>query len=914
MNPVIAKNRENFLKYNQIKFERFQQLLPNQNVRKTINLLPLLLSVNHQKVPGHVSGECAMGVCSALIDDETKRFAAGKFTGVQFSISVSDPFVQMIAVIGSIGTIAYNKKSDFDYWICVDPSQTTPEKYSNFRKKINLIQKWLESETGVSIHLFVNDVRALKKNIFDEDEDEAFGSTMGALLKDEFFRSSIITSGKVPFWWVVPVTAKNEEYDALYASLPDTEKKNDFVDIGNLYRISKEDFLGAALFQMVKSLGNPFKSILKLGVLNKYLFDNANAPLLSQKIKYLIQQGNFSNTILDSYLMMFTEVSDYYKRSGANDNLLLILKMNLYLKISPQLSKYIGVKGISNIPYRVAEMLRYAKLWQWDISFIRDLDNFDNWDFNKVMKFWDQVQRFMLMSYQKISNEFPNIDLSKKISDSDFKLLRRKIRSHYLRSEDKVEQFISFKETVSESLLSIEPVMDGIKSSGWKLFKKVVNESGSSTNVLLKTEKNLINLAAWAVLNKIYDPRYSRINVESGYQRFSKNSSVDFMNTLSDFFTEERMKIKNKFILKEMFSTLNFIVMDFGLESSDSIKTLHHIMHTSWGESFVKEYPFDIGIGTILVSIVRDGIMMKKGFEEFCSFSAPETHKKPYKDIMLLYKDSYNFIVSSPEDKPLRFVSKAGISYVLILRDGNQVEAELHPNMMRLFSAITLKPGKAASYKFYNSEESGLDSLDLAYQNAAPQTISIFYEIKSDFIFAYVVNEVGNLFIFIKPKSLEENFLAQLFIFSKNTLEKVRGLNKFTPIRSDAMNVKMITRDRLGKITFVDKTENTSNLYFGKYSKNSAYSVLINKKMGNEPFYSIKFPDGIESGLMEADQMYSVADKIQALKISGSKINNLICDIDYTGIESENQITTSTFFADKFSIEMNVDKFTKSGI
>ena len=70
---------------------------------------------------------------------------------------------------------------------------------------------------------------------------------------------------------------------------------------------------------MVKSLGNPFKSILKLGVLNKYLFDNANAPLLSQKIKYLIQQGNFSNTILDSYLMMFTEVSDYYKRSGANE-------------------------------------------------------------------------------------------------------------------------------------------------------------------------------------------------------------------------------------------------------------------------------------------------------------------------------------------------------------------------------------------------------------------------------------------------------------------------------------------------------------------------------------------------------------------------------------------------------------------
>lgn len=912
MTPDIRNNRDNFLRFNQTKFERFQQLVPNLNMRRILNSLPFLLSINSPKLVGFVEGECALGVVNPYFDDDTRRFITGKFPGVNADIQPGDMFVQMIAVIGSVGTIAYNKKSDFDYWICVDPSEVTPEKYERFRKKVVLIQKWMEAETGVSIHLFVNDVRNLRRNIFDEDEDEAFGSVMGGLLKDEFFRSSIITSGKVPFWWVVPVTAKDSDYAALWQTLSDDERRNYFVDIGNLYRISREDFLGAALFQMVKSLGNPFKSILKLGVLNKYLFDRQDAPLISQKIKHFVQQGSITNTILDSYLMMFREVFEYYSKSGAEASFLRVLQMNLYLKISPQLTKYAAMKTRSGMPYRVEEMFRYVKQWQWDMKTIRELDNFDNWDFNRVMKFWDQVQRFMLVSYQKISTEFPNIDIRKRISESDFKLLQRKIRSHYLRSDDKIEQFITFKETASESLLTIEPVVEGIRSVGWRLYKKVVYEAGTSDTILIRTEPSLIGLAAWTVINRIYDPRYSRINIDTGYQRVSKNISVDFMNSLAEFFTEERMKQKNKYILKEVFSTLNFIVFDFNLEPSDTIRTIHHIWHTSWGESFIREYPADSGIGSVLVTLARDGVVMKKPFDEYCGFSAPDPHRKSYRDAIQLCRDSYNAIVLGGGTIPLRFVSRAGSNYILIMNSGKEVNAELHPNIMRLYATITMKPDTAARYSFYNSRESGLASLETAYAAAVPRTISIVYELKGEFIFAYVINECGNLFVFIRHKSMEDVFLAQLYVFSKNVLERVRSINRFTPLEVDKINIRQIQSDRLGNLSLADRTDQVKNLYLGKYARNAAYMVIINRSMGSEPLFSARFPDGIESGFMAGSEMYAIADKITAMRAGGSKIANLLCDLDYTDSAGNRDITTSVFFADRYQVEMNVEKFLKA--
>ena len=349
---TIQTNRDRFVQYNKAKVERFQALISNPHIKRVLNSIPFLLHTNNLKLPGYVAGNVPHGVVGLSLDEDTRRFIKGKYPQIRLDVIKENSFVEMIALIGSVGTIAYNKKSDFDYWICINKQSVSEEEYMLFRGKVLEIQKWAESEIHLPVHLFVNDITCVKKNQYDEDEDEAFGTAMGALLKDEFFRSSTIVAGKIPFWWVLPQFVKDEEYDNMYNLLSEEEKKT-YIDIGNLYRISREDFMAAALFQIIKSLGNPFKSILKLGVLDKYLQLRNDELLISQKVKISIQRGTLTNTVLDSYLMMFSEVYEYYNGALEDKKLLDILRQNLYLKIDPQLSKYATLRDSKNIPYKV---------------------------------------------------------------------------------------------------------------------------------------------------------------------------------------------------------------------------------------------------------------------------------------------------------------------------------------------------------------------------------------------------------------------------------------------------------------------------------------------------------------------------------------------------------------------------------
>ncbi len=133
---IIENNKSKFLEFNKIKFQRFQQFVTNTNTKKVINSIPFLLSVNNKKFPGYVEGDVPIGIANYELDDETKRFIKGKYPAATVEVSkYTQPFIQMLAVMGSIGTIAYNKKSDFDYWVCIDSKEAAKERLDIFKKK-----------------------------------------------------------------------------------------------------------------------------------------------------------------------------------------------------------------------------------------------------------------------------------------------------------------------------------------------------------------------------------------------------------------------------------------------------------------------------------------------------------------------------------------------------------------------------------------------------------------------------------------------------------------------------------------------------------------------------------------------------------------------------------------------------------
>lgn len=101
---------------------------------------------------------------------------------------------------------------------------------------------------------------------------EDCGSTQHILLLDEFYRTAVRLAGKRILWNMVPCD-EEEHYDdyvmTLYAQGVLTP--NEWLDLGGLSSLSAEEYFGASLWQLYKSIDSPYKAVLKTLLLEAIL-------------------------------------------------------------------------------------------------------------------------------------------------------------------------------------------------------------------------------------------------------------------------------------------------------------------------------------------------------------------------------------------------------------------------------------------------------------------------------------------------------------------------------------------------------------------------------------------------------------------------------------------------------------------
>ncbi|MDA3899878.1 MAG: class I adenylate cyclase [Spirochaetes bacterium] len=901
---ILEKNRRAYLLFNDKKVERFKALLPSSNIIRILDSMLFLLHTNQNRLPGFINEFTPHGIHGFSQEESTEKYLKSLFPTVSFKDKPEKFFIQSVALIGSAGTIAYNKKSDFDFWICIDKTEVPENRLLQFRKKVQIIQAWAEHQLGLEVHLFINDINELKKNIFDEDEEEAFGSTLGALLKDEFYRSSITIAGKVPFWWAVPLETDDKAYQKLFDSIDPSERKEKYIDIGNLHNITKDDFIGAALFQIVKSLGNPFKSILKLGVLEKYLLESDTVELISHKLKKMVLAGKLSNTILDSYLLMFYEVFQYYSKTLTDKSALKILKINLYLKINPSLSKYTSFKDSSRLPYKVLEMHKYTRHWKWNNAVLEDLDSFMNWDFVKVTKFWNEVRRFMLISYQKISRQFVNFDLKSKISESDYKLLSRKIRGYFSFSKDKIERYISFTDTSCESYLYVDAYKDKDGNIMWRLYKKVGEQANSQTNVVLRIEASLIRLLAWSAINGLYQSGVTKINMINT-QNNTNTETIELINLMSNLFTSKELKAKNSYYLHEAFPLKNLIVINFFIKQKTSIITVDHLYHSSWGESFHHHYTSPESVIDILFSIISGGVNHKHSFDNYCSFYADDDYKQIVKHIYQLFKRAYSQIVLT-KTKNARFISKVSNSYVIITRKGSTVFTQKCDSITHFYSSISGSPVKEIATAIDPQEDVYLEKLNYLLNNAEHEKISIFYETIGSISFIYIFNEEKNIFAVIKPASELNKYLSHIYHFLHSAISNLKIINPFAYIDEKSLSIKELVTAKNG--TFQIKSDHKPLTLAPPSTR--AYRLICCKNGS----YKLGLPDGTATKAATLNDVVYVCinNAVKESSLFSQLGINLIQSVDLEGFAHNAAMTSNLFFREKFRVDSALESTFKS--
>ena len=343
---MLLSNRQDYLMFNRFKIDR--NLITLSEIDRLIYLVvPRLLHVHQEGLPGYFEGDPPCGIHNFSLDKEAQIAAEKLFPAIIIRRNPNlNPVIHTALLMGSVGSIAQTKKSDLDYTLLIDKKDFTEESMKLFQKKLNLIETWTWDNYHLETHFFINDYEEVKNNIFGESDSESTGSALAKLLKEEMYRTMIIVTGKIPFWLVSPVDCDDDRYYELYEKLQSGKtllKKEEFIDMGNVDDISDGEFFGASVWALIKSFNSPFKTLMKMGVLEEYMFRNTKSNLLCHQIK-----DKYYNDVpyldIDPYLRMFERVQKFFTETKSEDEV-DALRHCFYLKVGTQVTAEEYKKG-----------------------------------------------------------------------------------------------------------------------------------------------------------------------------------------------------------------------------------------------------------------------------------------------------------------------------------------------------------------------------------------------------------------------------------------------------------------------------------------------------------------------------------------------------------------------------------------
>ena len=616
---ALTDNRQSFLKFNRFKIHR--NLVTLSKIDQTIFLIiPRLLHVHQEGLPGYFEGDPPCGIHNFTLNQEAQYALEKMFPDVIVRRNPNlKPVIHTALLMGSVGSIAQTNKSDLDYTLLIDKNDFTEESMKLFQKKLNLIETWTWDNYNLETHFFINDFQDVKNNIFGESDSESTGSALAKLLKEEMYRTMIIVSGKVPFWLISPVDCDDKKYDKLYKKLENGEtllKREEFIDMGNVDDISQGEYFGGAIWALIKSLKSPFKTLMKMGILEDYMFGNTKSNLLCHQVK----DKYFNDTPyldIDPYLIMFERVQQFFKESK-DEEALDALRHAFYLKVGTQIEPDEFEKG-SKI-WRKSTLIKMLKEWSWDVKKLESLNNYSKWKMMHKLDLGNKISKILMASYKNISEKNKTLDPSESlITEQDTHLLGRKLFSFHRAAPNKVDNLGALVdgETAETELTFLFKQKSPTNKAAWYLIRgrtPAILEQIEDEDIIKKSN-TLPFLVAFAVFNNLCN-KGTQVLINAEEQTLKESDLRALLGQLENFIASVNIAaLSNEDLLNDAKVNQLFMLIDFGTppppevtmgnikdcknnaelnkfitRRMDRIKGITTTYLTSWGELFCKTY------------------------------------------------------------------------------------------------------------------------------------------------------------------------------------------------------------------------------------------------------------------------------------------------------------------------------------
>ena len=545
----LSQLKQRFLDLNTQRYSRTCAALTERQ-QQFLQVLPLLFHINHPMLPGYVSHRTPAGVYHYTPTAEDLRIGKIIARSFQYTRDLTEKHCALDAlfVMGSVGTIAQSDASDMDIWVCHCLNTDNPL-LQELEHKCTLISQWAAQQVRLEVHFFLmrNDEFSSKRS--QSLSNEASGSAQHFLLLDEFYRTALWLAGKIPLWWFIPAS-QEQEYSNYREKLLRKRfiKHEDVVDFGGLPSIPANEFIGAGIWQLYKAIESPYKSVLKLLLLEVYASGDADteshaedatiipddsyaqislyqdsvtetsdyqndlaAPInpdelintepLALSFKRAIYAQTPDADALDPYVMVYRRIEQYLQKHNQLQRLDLVRRC-FYFKINKPLSR---TSRHAHKSWQRQLLEQLVKNWHWSSHQLHMLDNRAYWKAPHVISERALLVNELNHSYRLLSELSQRQHNEIAISSDELMILGRKLHAAFERKAGKIEW--------------INPRISRDLSEDNLCFIRAQNTSGESWQVVrgsqhdlalrnidvepIKRSRSLLELLLWCHVNGI---------------------------------------------------------------------------------------------------------------------------------------------------------------------------------------------------------------------------------------------------------------------------------------------------------------------------------------------------------------------------------------------------------------------------
>mgnify|MGYP000005834059 FL=1 len=780
----INQWRQSFLSLNHARLDQARSLMLERQTR-VLDVLPLLIHINHPQMPGFISQKVPAGIEHFSPQVESLNALRYVAKGLQIPRISGQRAIEAIFLMGSLGTLAQSANSDLDVWLC-HTADLSDEQLAMLKAKCELIEKWATSQK-VELHFFLMNAAEFRQGKMQENVDaEHSGSTQHLLLLDEFYRSSLWLAGRQPSWWLVPT--QYEKHSQHYLKQLDDHQlihNSQWINFGSISTIPASEFVGAGLWQLNKGLKNPYKSLLKLLLTQHYASQYPNIRPLCWDLKDNVHQGNIDPLSCDGYLLMLNRVSQHVAAEH-DDNRLELLRRAFYFKAHLPITK--ASQGQQR-QWRFQELQQLITQWGWSKAILMHLDNRDEWEVHEVQSERNSLVNEMLTSYRYLA-AFSNKYAKKvRINRQDLTLLGNQLYAVYDAKPGKV---LTINPNIVTDLVQ-HKISLVLADNRWQLISGTYKKENDHS--IIKQSPSLIELLCYAHFNGLLS-HHSNFGIYPEHNALSKYELKELLQVVRNIARPQHIAPAN--FLRPSIPIQWQIFINAGIDpmhqftrrgmqklssrndalgysalKENLVQSIDLLTINSWGEWQIQRFHSENAVIDGLQHLLQYApLARKQGWPNydchcFCASRAGAISQRVEK----ILADITSHTLEQPN---VDYILEAGQNYYIWQQDKYEVRLNKAESVSQ-FLALLGRPRK--QYAHYRLDVNALNGspLKAIFNHPRPGSWQLFFWHKENTYFYYLLDERGVLLHQQQQAQSDSEVVIPIIRFLRQIDQRMQG-------------------------------------------------------------------------------------------------------------------------------------------